>query len=49
MNKEELAKEIFLADYPRDKWERFKPGDYVKERYERLAEAAILYFRSGWS
>lgn len=46
MKKEELAKEIFLADYPNDKWERFKCGDFARERYLRLAEAAIMYFRS---
>jgi len=35
-----LAKAIFLADYPSDRWERFRVGDVVEVRYRLLARAA---------
>lgn len=44
--REKMAKALFCADWPKDKWERFKDGDHAKERYLRLADAAILEFKS---
>lgn len=38
-----VAKGIFLMEYPFDKWERFKNGDYAKNRYLEIAKEAFYY------
>lgn len=38
---ERVAKAMFLAEYPRDRWDRFKVGDYARNRYLAIAEAAV--------
>jgi hypothetical protein len=38
---ESLAKDLFLIDYPKDKWERFKPDDWAPNHYRAVASAAL--------
>lgn len=42
MTREELAKQLFLTDWPNDKWERFKDRDHAKQRYLRMADTALF-------
>ena len=42
---EQVGRAIFQADYPRDNWSRFNPGDVVNERYLLLGRAAIAAMR----
>lgn len=37
----QIAEAIFLAAWPKDKWDRYKDGDVVKVLYLKLAVAAI--------
>lgn len=38
---EAMAKAAFEIDWPKDDWSRFKPGDYVPERYRKIVRAAL--------
>lgn len=42
---ERAAEAAFMADWPKDNWSRFGNEDYVKNRYRRIARAAIEAMR----
>lgn len=42
---ERVAEAAFMADWPKDNWSRFGNEDYVKNRYRRIARAAIEAMR----
>lgn len=44
MSVEDLAQKLFEADWPNDKWKRFKDGDHAKERYLKMSRCAFDYF-----
>ena len=43
---DELAEVMFVVDWPRDDWSRFKVGDAARNRYVEMAKAAILHMRA---
>jgi hypothetical protein len=38
---ERVAAAMFAADYPRDDWKKFKPGDHAWARYTKISRAAL--------
>lgn len=42
---EQVAKAIFAADYPNDRWERLGAGGHAQTRYLKMAHAAIIAVR----
>lgn len=42
---ERAAEAAFMADWPKDKWDRFGENDHVKNRYRSIARATLEAIR----